>query len=364
MSDGLDQWCAFAAAHGLRERRSMTLDTDEATALVHHADEARVLGLVAASVAAGAIVMPDDARAHLEAEHVKALHRCLLAEEAAVVAAEALAGAGVDVRVLKGIAVAHLDEGDPAMRHFADADLLIRRDDHATALAALAAAGFWRDEPPVHEWWEQRYGKAVTFLAPNGAELDLHLSFVGGWYGVNADLATLWRTPPDTFALAGATMDGVPRAMRLVHAAYHAVLGGGSGVRALRDVALLATGHPLDWLAARTWAGRSRGDAVLAEAVRLAWWELRLDPSHPAVLWAEGFRQDAADRRHLAAYRRERGSEWGPEGRSAVGAMGWRDRTMYVAGAAFPSRESLRHRGRTLPQHLRRLARVARPESS
>lgn len=356
MSDAAE-WCALAAAHGLTRREPVTLTDDDVMALIETADEARVLGLVTAAAHDGEFQVSEWALEQISERNAKALHQCLLAEEAAVLATEALARRDVPCRVLKGIAIAHLDEADPALRHFGDADLLVPRGSWPTAVAVLEASGFRRDEPPVRGWWEQRYGKGTMLLAPNGAELDLHLAFVGGWFGAAAELASIWHEGSEPFTLAGVTMHAVTRPVRLVHAAYHAVLGRGSGVRALRDIAVLATSGPETWASARSLARQWQGEVVLAEGVRRAWNTLGLDPALPAAQWAHEIRPTAIEERHLAAYRREAGSEWSGEGLTALPAMPWRERVAYLAGLALPSRASLRHRNRTVPQHLRRLVR-------
>ena len=85
-----------------------------------------------------------------------------------MLALTALAEAGVDARVLKGVAIAHLDHADPDERVYGDADLLVERGEYRPALAALIGAGFRRARPPVRGWREHRFAKAVVLHAPSG----------------------------------------------------------------------------------------------------------------------------------------------------------------------------------------------------
>ena len=97
---------------------------------------------------------------------VDALRTCLLSEQTTALALAALGRACIEARVLKGVAIAHLDHDNPAERVFGDADLLIRRGDYHQALSVLAGAGFRRSKPPVRTRWEQRFAKAVVLHAP------------------------------------------------------------------------------------------------------------------------------------------------------------------------------------------------------
>lgn len=76
---------------------------------------------------------------------------------------------------------------------FGDADILIARGDHRRAIAALGAAGFTRFMPPVHLWWERRFGKTAHLRAPSGGELDLHFMIAPGYFGERIDHDRIWN---------------------------------------------------------------------------------------------------------------------------------------------------------------------------
>jgi hypothetical protein len=251
--------------------------------------------------------------------------------------------------------VSHLDHDDPAERLFADADLLIRPADHARAIELLIGAGFGRSEPPVRGWWERRFGKAIVFYPVEGSELDLHLRITGGYFGQTIDHDSMWSRPGERFDLGGHAVVALDREDRLLHACCHCALGGGSGLRAVHDVAQLVLHAGADW---QTVVDRARGhgaDSVVAEAIGRAWSAFSLDPGHPAAEWARDHRPSTSQAAALDAYRRAIGSDgWLPEGRSVLGALGPVDRARFLAGLAFPSRASLRARQRGRWEHLRR----------
>ncbi len=323
------------------------------TEVVQRAKGERVLGLLWSALEAGAIDATDQLGLEARDAYLEALHVCLLAEETAVLALDALGSNGIDARALKGIAIAHLDHGDPAERNFGDADILIRRHDYQSALRALAHAGFRRAEPPVRGWWEHRFGKAVVFLSPSGAELDLHLAITGGYFGERIDYDELWRSSSESFQIGGQMVRGLDRESRFLHACCHTVLGGGSGLRAKRDVAQLLLISETDWPTAMALATRNGIDSVVAEAVRRTWSELHLNDDHPAAKWAAAHAADPVQQRALAGYVAAPAQGWAPEGLGMLAALSALDRARFLTGLGFPSRDSLRVRHRTRLQHLR-----------
>jgi hypothetical protein len=322
--------------------------------MIGAAVEHRVQGLLWAAIEAGH-VRGDQALMDAAREACLAgLRTCLAAEETAVLAIDALTASSVEVRALKGIAMAHLDHDDPAERMFGDADLLVRAHQLERALDALAAAGFRRAEPAVRGWWERRFGKAVVLHSPVGGELDLHLRITGGYFGERIDHDALWSRPDGPVTLAGRSVFALDREARLLHACCHAVLGGHSGLRAVHDVAHLVLVSGADWRTAVERASRDGADLVVAAGLCTAWDELGLDRAHPAAQWAGEHQAASEQARALAAYRAAIGGEgWAPEGRSILAALGPLDRIRFLAGLAVPSTASLRARHRTWRQHLR-----------
>lgn len=359
-SVGAEACLRLAVGMGLPTAPRRQTQLPELTAeVLNLAQQHRVVGLLAAAVDAG-MVSAGDYGSALRDAHLAAVRTTLVCEETAVLCARSLDAIGVTYRVLKGVAAAHLDFTDPALRQCGDADVLVPREVLDAALRALVTAGFTRPEPPVRGWWERRYGKAVVLVGPNGGELDLHMTLTGGYYGLAMHSETLFTPEPDSFTLAGAQLHALPQYLRLVNVACHSMLGGGSGLRAVRDVAQIASGDPATFVAARQCATEMNTVAVLALALQRAWSLLDLDPAHPACEWATEFTPTAADSARLADYQSAIGTSWLPEGRGALRALAPLDQVGYLAGLVFPSRASLRTRNRTVGQHACRMLTAAR----
>ena len=320
----------------------------------------RVEGLAQRAATVGVVSAPPPADADIEHAWLAALRRSLEAEWWAYETITTLNAAAVDALALKGIAIAHLDHDDPCQRVFGDADIMIRRSDYDRAMNVLLAAGFQRVEPPVRVWWERRFSKAIMLRTPTGGELDLHLALTGGYFGARVDHARLWAAPHDRFDLGGIDVHALNREGRWLHACYHAVLGGGSGLRALRDVAQLLLIGGLNWQRAVDHAAADGTDAVIATAVRMTWEQLTLDPSHPAAEWAAAHAPDDAQRAALTRYQSASQTGWGPEGWSILPALGVVDRVRFLVGIAAPSGTNLRYRGRSRWAHTRTIMAMLR----
>ncbi len=186
-------------------------------------------------------------------------------------------------------------------------------------------------------WWERRFGKAVEFLASSGGELDLHLAITGGYFGARVDHDELWSTASEPFDLDGVQACGLDREGRLLQACCHTVLGGGSGLRAVRDVAQLVLISGADWQVVVERAQRDGIGLVIAGAVHAAWTELGLDHQHPLLQWAAAFVPDTVQERAFAGYRAASDEGWAPEGLTMLAALTPADRVRFLAGLAIPS---------------------------
>ena len=313
----------------------------------------RVQGLLWAAVDADVVTGTEVQVMSAREALASALRTCLVSQGTAALTLDALGSAGIEARVLKGVAIAQLDHVDPAERVFGDADLLVRRSDYRAALSTLEAADFRRVQPPVRSWWEHRFGKAIVFRAPTGGELDLHLAITGGYFGARLNHDELWATASEPFDLAGIEARGLDREGRLLQACCHTVLGGGSGLRALRDVAQLVLISGADWQSVVERARRDGIELVIAAATRAAWTDLGLDHRHPLLQWAAAYVPDPVQERAFAGYTGPSAQGWAPEGHSMLAALDPIDRARFLAGLAVPSRASMRARNRTWPEHLR-----------
>jgi hypothetical protein len=184
---------------------------------------------------------------------------------------DALGAAGAPALVIKGAALAETLYPDPALRPFADLDLLIRRRDLEAADRALRGAGFARLADD-HSWqYDADWDAATVYERAGGARVDLHWALLTepryGWDPVAAE--AVWeRATPAVIAGRGARTLG--REDTLLHLAAHlAVHHALVGLVWLWDLALVVErwGAGLDWPAVHARAARWRVSTALAFAL-------------------------------------------------------------------------------------------------
>jgi hypothetical protein len=244
----------------------------------------------------------------------------------------------IEVRVLKGPAVAHLDYANPALRSFGDIDLLVPSASYYDAVGVLVAEG---GEPAFAEprpGFTARFGKGVCVRTSGGLEIDLHRNFVAGPFGLTLDPDELFETP-HPFELAGVHMSALGQTDRFLHACYHAALGGREPrLSTLRDVAEIALGDRLDVEAAIAQATRRRSSAVVQRALALT--AERLSVQFPSELanWACTYAPSDFERRCLKAYV-DPSRSYGSQALAGVRALPtFHDRVAYVREPIRPVR--------------------------
>jgi hypothetical protein len=264
---------------------------DEAcwTALLLAARKHRLLGHLVAAIDGGALPVTA-----VQAEQARTVHRVVLLrvlslEQNLVAVTGLLGAAGIQTRVLKGSAYAHLDYPDPGLRSFIDLDLLFRPDDIDRAVAVLAEAGFVRTLAEPRPGFDRRFDKGTTLRSPAGFELDLHRTFVLGPWGFRVDLDALWAGGEE-FPVAGRQLTALSAPHRFLHACYHAALGDWPlRLGSLRDVAALLPrdeSAQRDLIATATaWGVQAVVAAAVADSARL----LGADLAGPVLPWARAY---------------------------------------------------------------------------
>lgn len=275
----------------------------------HH----RLSGLLVAAVASGALATTA-AQAAEAAQLEVGLTRARMSHEfRAISVLEPLDRAGIDLRVLKGAALAALDYPDPQWRPSGDLDLLVRGEELDRAVAALAERGGVRTDPDPSPGYAAVVGKGATMAMPDGFEVDLHRLLTWGAFGVRVRVEDLWDDEGRTFPLGGRDRITLSVDASLLHACTHLVIRGWRRALTLRDVGQLLVAPDLDadrvlWLA-RRWGN----EAVLAAGVGLAHRELGLAPaagSASLAEWAAGYEPTVGDRVWLRVERP--GAQIGP----------------------------------------------------
>jgi hypothetical protein len=169
--------------------------------------------------------------------------------------APALTDAGIPWVVLKGPVIAD-SLVLPAVREFADLDLLVSAPRLGDALTVLGAAGV----ETVNRNWEAatRYGVAEFPVATADTTIDLHWHVIGlgttrRRFGVAVDEMMKRRVAAPVGGVDGYRFDPEDQ---LIHVSLHCGLGGADRLAGLRDVHVTVATSDLDW------------DVVAARAVR------------------------------------------------------------------------------------------------
>jgi hypothetical protein len=319
--------------------------------LIDKARHERMLGLLVATINDAALAVTDEQASEAHEAHVMALAGDLVRERELIGLVELLQRSGIDHRVLKGSAVAHLDYPDPSLRSFADVDLLVRSEEWDDAIDALRTEGWEREFGEPRPGFDRRFVKGMVLRRQpeGGVELDLHRTLSLGPFGLTVRLADLWEGY-EVLRLGGAELRALRGEERLVHACFHAALGDvPPRLVPLRDIAQMSLGGNVDFDRVMELARSWRAEAVLARAVGLAWEILGLDQAAEAATRTSSLRPRSSELRALDTYL--------PPQRSYVGLClatvkvirRPSDKLRYVAALAFPQPEFVtpRYGGRT-----------------
>ena len=339
--------------------------------LAQRAEDQRVLGLLAAAVAEGALEPDPDSRWDLGQLHEAWCAHDLRLERALELAASALDQTGIPFLVTKGPALAHRAYPDPAQRLFADLDLIVPSGRvHAAADLLVAALGASVVQQEVRPGFDERFGKETllrtpaTAGAPRGLEIDLHRTPVAGALGLAIDLDDLFDQT-DGFALGGRRLATPGPAASVLLAAYQASVADiPPRLGARRDLAQLLAAGGIDPTTVIDLAGGWRAEAMLAAAVNETWAALGLAPpdddatlARGLVTWAANHRSGPVDRLVLEAHRRSGYVYW----RQLAGVImvpGLQARREYLLALAWPQSDYLADRRWSWGAHLRRAVRT------
>jgi len=282
---------AVVAGYGLKgwtpPTLSAPLDQPAWERLLSQATAQRMTGLMASMVSDGLLPVSDDQDEALASAHVAALARDLKVERTVLWALQHLSDAGLDHRVLKGTAVAHLDYADPGLRSFVDADILVRSEEWDGAVEALLAAGARRAFPAPRPGWERRFAKCTMLKTPDGFEIDLHRTFVFGRFGITVNLDDLWESS-ETFAIGGVEVKALSPEARWMQTCFGAAV---SDIPPrwvpLREVVQLSADGRLDLDRVAALTQRWKAPAVIRRAVRLVAERLPAALDAEIATWAE-----------------------------------------------------------------------------
>ena len=293
----------------------------------------RLSGLAAAAIAADEIHLPHHGRDQIVNDWHEALKATVILEAFLVRLGQRFDELGVQWAVTKGAAVAHLDFADPAWRCFGDVDVVVHPTDWARVLQSFSSdVGDRR----ATRRFTDAFGKGET-ITIDDMELDLHRRFAVGRFGVRAKMSDCFGNL-DTLLLVARPVPALAPPSRLLHACFHAVLGGNRGLRSFRDVAQIALVHDAAvdemWEIARRW----NVQAVVATAVTHTWRLLGLLDDHPLVAQARQVTISSADRRALNVFATDH--RFRSQALTTWGALPWSKRPTFLYSAAAMFRES------------------------
>jgi Uncharacterised nucleotidyltransferase len=314
----------------------------------------RLGGHAVRMVCAGTLHLTPAQSDELLERHEEQLSLDLRIERMLVNCDEILGRAGIETCVLKGPALAHRFYDDPSLRSFGDGDLLVRGADVEAAVEILRREGLHRRFQAPRASFDRRFVKAITLVAGDGLELDLHRALTPGPFGVLFDVDEIFRTRLDHLHLGGRQLRCLSPELTFVHACAHAVLGDDvPRLTPVRDVAQLLA-YDLDTSAAIAWCDRFRAGVVVQRAVALVETVLGFSPTAELAEWARRVTPSRADCWRLRSY-----ASGDNRYANQAAATFWalprvRDRLAYASALAFPDRRYLRDRDAS---YVRRLTR-------
>jgi hypothetical protein len=353
------------SAEVLRDVVALTLDPDRPD--VHLPDgeaweelwadarDERAVAAFAQALHEGHVHASTSQRATIVDAHEAAMRACVRLERVTLDVIADLEAEGIEARLLKGAAAAHLDYDDPAWRSFGDVDLLVRADDYDRAVDRLRAHGARRRSAEPRPGFDRRFGKGVCLIRSDGIQVDLHRTLAAGPFGLTVEPDVLFRGR-EPVTIGDRTVDALDPERRFLHACFHAVLGDHPPrLTSLREVAQLARSGRIDVGHARELAHRWRAGVVVASAVATAWSAFRL-PRTPAVEWAFAYTPSRYERTALAAYLGS-GRSYARQMVAALPAIrGIRPKLSYVSALLFADGSYVAGRDGGYVRRLRRAA--------
>ncbi len=265
--------------------------------LVAQAGNHGLEGLLVAAVADGSLPVTTVQRARSAVMELDLTRRRMAYEKRAGAALALLDAAGIEVRLLKGLAVARLEYPDDQLRPTGDLDVLVRPSQIDAAVAALVAAGGqWADPEPTVGFNRYVAKGATVYLPSVGIEVDLHRLLVWGPFGVRLPPEELWIARR-SLTVGGVQRFTLGREETLLHACAHQLVLGVTRAREARDVAQMLCNPALDVERLLGLARRWGQEALVATAALLAERELALTAdAHPLHAWAHGYPVTLRDR--------------------------------------------------------------------
>jgi hypothetical protein len=343
------------AGHGLGSRLAMPTSPIPDPAFGHlleigHDD--RLTGAIVQAVTTRVLPVTEHQLQMLTEQHAIWCQHALEVERILIQASTCFRDAGVQSRVLKGVALAHLAYDNPSWRVFGDLDVIVpsHQFDHAVELARNGLGGV-QLVPELRPGFDHEFGKEAL-VRVGAIEFDIHRTFVSGPFGLTINLDDLFLTET-LFEVGGGMFAALDPVSMFVHAAYNLALGD-FPVRlcSLRDLLIIHQQLDVELADVAAVAQAWRATAVVQRAAQLAIELLNLGPGHQL----EELARLEVPRREtwmLRSYLTPARSYSRPLASLAV-IPGIRKRFRYARAIMAPSSDYLASRGWTESSHLRR----------
>ncbi len=323
----------------------------------------RLAPLAAYALDRGALTASEIQRVEINQGHARSMSLAVVLEKRLLEVYSEMTLAGIDVRILKGSAVAHLDYPDPSWRAFGDVDLLVPAESFDAASEILTAAGAKRRFAEVSKGFDSRFGKGACFSYEDGLQIDLHRTLSTGPFGLTLNLDSLFKDVEE-FEIGSVILRTISRQHRFIHACFHAALGDVSPrLVALRDIAEMLLVNQVDFYQAIVTAQEWRAEVVIARAIALAWQRLDLPP-HDASTWANSYAPSGYEERALRAYTSENRSYATQVAAGVTAVPGITGKLAYMRALLLPSRQHISGRDSSYWARFRRGAAALRESRS
>lgn len=309
----------------------------------------RITGALLDAVLGGDLPATDEQARQAALAHRDAMGVAVTLEQDLRRTARILRRAGIDTRVLKGPAVAHLDYDDPGQRDFGDIDLLVHSAHMTGTVAALDEAGYERVLPAARPHLDCVFNKSVTLHSPGRWELDLHRALFPGAFALVVPETELWADP-EPFVVGDDPLLAMSRPMRILQTAGHLVLGSTAPrLSTVRDLVVQLDRLP-DPAPLEQAARASSTTAVLQAAIGHLVYR-RLPVPGGWGPWRATVEPDERERRLLAEHLDAHG-DFNAQARAALRLLPLHRRLAVMAALALPHRDHLDARGLTRRRHL------------
>jgi hypothetical protein len=186
-----------------RQLRNSVADLSDWEVVPHAAEAHGLAPLLYTHLQAAGITSPDHIRRKLLARYLQHAHANGVRRHVMAEVLHAFADDGIQVLLLKGMALAHLVYPDPALRVMSDMDLLVKKSDAHRAQAVLRQLGFTAPDPGEKAFRHHHMPVARRQVDGVSVLIELHHNL----YEKQTPTATFEVLRPAAISLQ---MDGIP----------------------------------------------------------------------------------------------------------------------------------------------------------